>query len=126
VDPARCGVIAAGGQASPLHRTGGGITLGVMTVESFSSTIMSAILDVGAPVRALRSAISQIVSKMCIVQVPKKVEPIAACEEVIASFFMPPRIEFGGNRAFYSPAEGRWPVPSDFRWPPTLDELAKT
>lgn len=44
-------------------------------------------------------------------EVPKKVEPIAACEEVISSFFMPPRIEFGGNRAFYSPAEDRVVVP---------------
>ena len=31
---------------------------------------------------------------------PRKVEPIAACEEVISSFFMPPRIEYGSNRAF--------------------------
>lgn len=44
-------------------------------------------------------------------ETPKKVEPIAACEEVISSFFMPPRIEFGGNRAFYSPAEDRVVVP---------------
>lgn len=44
-------------------------------------------------------------------EVPKKVEPIAACEEVIASYFLPPRIEYGGNRAFYSPAEDRVVVP---------------
>lgn len=44
-------------------------------------------------------------------EAPKKVEPIAACEEVISSFFMPPRIEFGGSRAFYSPAEDRVVVP---------------
>ena len=44
-------------------------------------------------------------------EAPKKVEPIAACEEVISSFFMPPRIEFGGSRAFYSPADDRVVVP---------------
>lgn len=44
-------------------------------------------------------------------EVPRKVEPITACEEVISSYFMPPRIEYGGNRAFYSPAEDRVVVP---------------
>lgn len=44
-------------------------------------------------------------------EAPRKVEPIAACENVISSFFMPPRIEYGGNQAFYSPAEDRVVVP---------------
>lgn len=42
---------------------------------------------------------------------PRKVEPIASCEEVISSYFLPPRVEHGGSRAFYSPAEDRVVVP---------------
>jgi len=45
------------------------------------------------------------------VETPKEVEPIAACEEIISSYPSPPRIEYGGSQAFYSPSEDRIIVP---------------
>lgn len=43
--------------------------------------------------------------------VSRKVEPIAACEEVISSYFLPPRVEHGGSRACYVPSEDRILIP---------------
>lgn len=44
-------------------------------------------------------------------EVPRKVEPIASCEEVISSYFLPPRVEHGGSRACYIPSEDRILIP---------------
>lgn len=45
------------------------------------------------------------------IEAPKQVEPIAACEEVIDSYFMPPRIDHGGSRACYIPSDDRILIP---------------
>lgn len=42
---------------------------------------------------------------------PRKVEPIAACEEVVSAYFLPPRVEHGGSRACYIPADDRILLP---------------
>lgn len=42
---------------------------------------------------------------------PRTFDPLSSCEEVIASYLVPPTIEHGGNRACYVPSEDRVLMP---------------